>query len=88
MGLNMIGLHSLVLRGGVPNQTVGTLEIISPADMNNPIVSWERDKLRRTGKTGNLVFVEIGRRCKGGPGLVWLYTGVEQAQSLRETLHK
>lgn len=84
--LNIIGLHILVLRGGVPNQTVGTLEIISPVD-NNPVVTWERDKLRRTGKTGNLVFVEIGRRCKGGPGLVWLYTGVEQAQSLRETLH-
>ena len=83
----MIGLHSLVLRGGVPNQTVGTLEIVSPADMN-PIVSWGRDKLRRTGKTGNLVFVEIGRHCEGGPGLVWLYTGVEQAQSLRETLHE
>ena len=86
--LNIIGLHILVLKGGVPNQTVGTLEIVSPADTNNAAVAWERDKLRRTGKTGNLVFVEIGRRCKGGPGLVWLYTGAEQAQSLRETLHK
>ena len=75
--LNIIGLHILVLSGTVPSQTVGTLEIVSPADTNNAVVSWLRDKLRRTGKTGNLVFVEIGGRCKRGPGLVWLYTGAE-----------
>jgi len=81
-------MNVLTLRSGVPNRTVGKLSIINPADPSNPLVSWERDKMRRTGKTGNLVFIEIGRRCQGGPGLVWMYAGSEEAQALRETLHK
>jgi hypothetical protein len=84
----MIGRLILLLKGGVPNQSVGKLEIISPTDAGNPIVSWDRDKMRRTGKTGNLVFIEIGRRCRGGPGLVWMYAGFEEAHPLRETLHR
>lgn len=84
----IIGMNVLTLRSGVPNRTVGKLSIINPADPSNPLVSWERDKMRRTGKTGNLVFIEIGRRCQGGPGLVWMYAGSEEAQALRETLHK
>lgn len=85
---NMIGTHILLLKGGVPHQTVGRLEIISPSDTGTPIVTWDRDKMRRTGKTGNLVFIEIGRRCTGGPGLVWMYAGFEEAHPLRETLHR
>lgn len=85
---NMIGTHILLLKGGVPHQTVGRLEIISPSDTGTPIVTWDRDKMRRTGKTGNLVFIEIGRRCTGGPGLVWMYAGFEEAHALRETLHR
>lgn len=83
---HFIGTHVLVLRSG--RRTVGRLDIISPADPSNPIISWDRDKMRRTGKTGNLVFIEIGRRCEGGPGLVWMYAGFDEAQALRETLHK
>lgn len=84
----IIGMNILALQSGVPNKTVGRLSIFSPADTSNPVLSWDRDKMRRTGKTGNLVFIEIGRRCQGGPGLVWMYAGVEEAQALRETLHK
>ena len=84
----IIGMNVLALQSGVPNKTVGRLSIFSPADPSNPVLSWDRDKMRRTGKTGNLVFIEIGRRCQGGPGLVWMYAGVEEAQALRETLHK
>ena len=67
---------------------MGQLQIVSPADAGKPIVAWDRDKMRRTGKTGNLVFIEIGRRCQGGPGLVWMYAGFEEAHPLRETLHR
>ena len=84
----MIGVHILLLRGGVPNHSVGKLLIVSPVDASKPIVAWDRDKMRRTGKTGNLVFIEIGRRCQGGPGLVWMYAGFEEAHPLRETLHR
>lgn len=85
---HMIGIHILLLRGGVPHQSVGRLEILSPTDAGKPVVVWDRDKMRRTGKTGNLVFIEIGRRCRGGPGLVWMYAGFEEAHPLRETLHR
>ena len=81
-------MNVLALQSGVPNKTVGQLSIFSPTDPSNPVLSWDRDKMRRTGKTGNLVFIEIGRRCQGGPGLVWMYAGIEEAQALRETLHK
>ena len=67
---------------------IGHLDIYNPGDTTSPLISWDRDKMRRTGKTGNLVFIEIGRRCQGGPGLVWMYTGFNDAQALRETLHK
>jgi hypothetical protein len=85
---NMLGVHILLLRGGILNQSVGQLQIVSPSDAGKPIVAWDRDKMRRTGKTGNLVFIEIGRRCQGGPGLVWMYAGFEEAHPLRETLHR
>ena len=85
----MIGIHILLLKAGVPQQSVGRLEIVSPTNPSRPvIVAWDRDKMRRTGKTGNLVFMEIGRRCRGGPGLVWMYAGFEEAHPLRETLHR
>lgn len=85
--LGIIGVNVVALTSGVPNQSVGRLDIVNPADPANPLVSWDQDKMRRTGKTSNLVFIEIGRRCKGGPGLVWMYAGPNEAQPLRETLH-
>ena len=85
----ILGLHILALRSGIPNVSMGQLDIISPTDPSHPVVTWDRDKMRRTGKTGHLVFIEIGRRCEGGPGLVWMYTGYQNdALALRETLHK
>jgi len=76
----------VALRSG-GKDIIGHLDIYNPGDPSTPLISWDRDKMRRTGKTGNLVFIEIGRRCQGGPGLVWMYTGFNDAQALRETLH-
>ena len=83
------GQHILALHSGVPNVSVGELHIISPADHNRAVLKWDRDKLRRAGKTGSLVFIEIGRRCEGGPGLVWMCVGLQDdAVALRRTLHR
>ena len=83
------GQHILALHSGVPNVSVGELHIISPADHNRAVLKWDRDKLRRAGKTGSLVFIEIGRRCEGGPGLVWMCVGLQDdAVALRTTLHR
>jgi hypothetical protein len=61
------------------------MTIISPLD-NEPLVTWEANKMRRTGSLGNLVFLEIGRRCEGGPGLLWMYSTPEDSVSFRETI--
>jgi len=85
--LGILGLHVLSLRSGVPNISMGQLDIISLSDPRNPVVTWDRDKMRRIGKTGNLVFIEIGRRCQGGPGLIWMYTGYQDdAKALKDTI--
>ena len=49
---SIIGLNVLALRSGVPGKEVGTLNIYNPVDPATPLVSWDRDKMRRTGKTG------------------------------------
>ena len=47
----MIGIHILLLRGGVPHHSVAQhLSIISPFNASKPIVVWDRDKMRCTGK--------------------------------------
>ena len=88
MKCSIIGTNVIALKSGVQGVSIGHLDIYQAADPSTPLISWDRDKMRRTGKTGNLVFIEIGRRCFGGPGLVWMYTGFNDAQALRETLHK
>ena len=67
---------------------IGRLDIYNPGDPSTPLTAWDRDKMRRMGRTGHLVFIEIGRHCQGGPGLVWMYTGFNDAQALGETLNK
>ena len=87
--INIVGPHILALRSSIFNDSIGQLDIISPTDPFHPVVTWDRDKMRQTGKTGHLVFIEIGRRCEGGPGLVWMYMGYQSnAQALRDTLYK
>jgi len=50
-------------------------------------VSWTRDKIRRSGCVESLVFVEAGRRCHGGPGMLWMYCP-GFALSFRKSLHR
>lgn len=84
--VHVLGTHILALKSRISENQPGQLDIISPADPT-PIVTWDRDKMRRTGCLGNMVFVEIGRRCRGGPGLIWMYAGPKETAALRETLH-
>ena len=83
---SIIGTSVVALRSG-GNDIIGHLDIYNPGDLSTPLISWDRDKIT-TGKIGHLIFIESGRRCQGGPGLVWMYTGFNDAQALRETLHK
>ena len=54
---------------------------------SHTIISWDRDKLRRSGSIGGLVFLEAGRRCTFGAGLLWMYAFPEVTHSLRDGLH-
>ena len=87
---SIIGSNVLTLHGRIEGSRVGKLEIYNPTDNNEPLVTWDHDKIRRTGKLGRLLFIEIGRRCKGGPGLVWIYMGTSDkiAFELRDTLRR
>lgn len=87
---SLIGSNVLALQGRIAGGRPGKLEIYSLTDHTEPIVSWDHDKIRRTGKLGRLLFIEIGRRCRGGPGLVWLYTGTcdKRVHEMRNILRK
>ncbi len=85
--INALGIHVVALKSRSPQNQTGQLDIINLADRHTPVVTWDRDKMRRTGCLGNMVFIEIGRRCQGGAGLVWMYAGPKETAALRETLH-
>ena len=87
---SIVGSKILSLQGRAGGSRLGKLEIFNTTDTTEPTISWDHDKIRRTGKLGRLIFVEIGRRCKGGPGLVWMCTGADErkAYELRDTLRK
>ncbi len=87
---SLIGSNILALQGRVAGSRPGKLDIYSPTDDVEPIITWDHDKIRRTGKLGHLLFIEIGRRCKGGPGLVWMYIGNcdRKVYELRDTLRR
>lgn len=82
-----LGVHYVTLRSSLVKGSPALLSIISPLD-SEPIVTWEANKMRRTGSLGNMVFVEIGRRCEGGPGLIWMYACPEDMTNFRETLKR
>ena len=85
---HILGLNFLVLLSEMSEGQKGRIDIVSPVEMQPRLVSWNREFIRRVGHLGNLSFIEIGRRCTGGPGLVWLYAGPEKAEALRLTLHR
>ena len=53
-----------------------------------PLITWDRDKLRRSGSIGDMVFMEAGRRCTFGPGMLWMLDKTRVSISLREGLHR
>lgn len=77
--LGIIGVHVLTLHHS-------QLNIFNPSCLWTPVVTWDRNEIQRYGKIGSLVFLEIERWCKGGPGLLWIYTAYE-FDELNEALH-
>lgn len=85
---SIIGLRVLALRGKDSGSNMGGLEVYSQADCNNPVLSCKHDSIRCTGKMGRYIYVELGSRCKGGPGLLWMYFGSkEKANQMKDVLY-
>ena len=66
------------------------LEIYSEHEQLFPMFSCKHSEIRRIGKMGIFLYVEVGRRCRAGPGLLWLFFGSnnEKAIHMREILCK
>ena len=74
---------------GFHNVTINrdsTISIINSSSQV-PLVIWDRDKIRRSGCLESLVFLEAGRRCHGGPGMLWMYCPQSSVQ-FGECLHR
>ncbi len=82
-----LGVHIITLKSSLMKGSPAQMSIISPLD-SEPIVTWDANKMRRTGSLGNMVFIEIGRRCEGGPGLIWMYACQEDSDNFRDTLKR
>lgn len=84
------GLMVMTLKGRVSNSklAMGKMELYGSMDHKNPVLSCKHDSIRCTGKMGKFVYVELGSRCKGGPGLMWMYFGSkERANAMKEIFY-
>jgi len=103
MGLSYIALIWVVyvLKEGITkhNSTLAGLQVItirsSDATFNlydfhtgKHLLSWDREAIRRSGCMKSLVFLEAGRRCSGGPGLLWMQHPIPEAMTLRQCLQE
>lgn len=82
-------MRALALRGKVSGSgDQGKLEIYSLADDHSPVVSLKHSMIRCTGKMGKWLYIEVGTRCRGGPGLLWMYFGSkEKALWMKEVFY-
>lgn len=61
--------------------------LVFPWKVTCAVIDWDRTHLRRSGSVGNLVFLEAGRRCMFGAGLLWMHNRSTINPSLREGMH-
>ncbi len=86
-GTRALSLHGRGQGAGLDAEQ-GRLEIYSLADNHNPILSLKHDRIRCTGKMGKWLYVEVGTRCRGGPGLIWMFFGSkEKAVRMKEVFY-
>jgi len=64
------------------------LDVYSMEQTSTPVFSCMHSEIRRIGKMGIFLYVEVGRRCRAGPGLLWLFFGNnnETAMQMRDIL--
>ena len=86
----LTGIRVLTLTGkGRPGFTdQAKMEIYDPEDDCNPLLSLKHNTIRCIGKMGKWLYVEVGTRGRGGPGLLWMHFGnKEKAASMKDILY-
>ena len=80
--LNLDGLHFVTIQPS--NSTIN----IYGFHNGKHLLAWEHCNISRTGRVGPLVFLEVDRRCQGGPGVLWMWCPNHLAAKFRESLDK
>ena len=80
------GINLLALSGQISQDHVGQLKIFSAKGECPLVILWDRSTIVEGGRLGDLAFVQIGEQGAGGPGLLWLCAGADEAASLYRTL--
>jgi hypothetical protein len=56
----------------------GRMQIYSFVDEHTPAFFLKHSVIRCTGKMGKWLYIEVGTRSRGGPGLLWMYFGSKE----------
>ena len=80
--LHLDGLHFVTIQP--TNRTFNIYNFYN----EEHLLAWNHCDIRRVGRVGTLVFLEVGRRCQGGPGVLWMYCADHLAAEFRESLDK
>lgn len=86
----LAGMQVLTLKGIEKGHTQqqGEMKIYSLSDDRHPLLSLKHSTIRCTGKMGRWLYIEMGSRCKGGPGLLWMHFGSkEKAVLMKEVFY-
>ena len=78
----LTGLHIITIRSSDATFNIHDLYT------GKQLLSWNKVAIRRSGCIETLVFLEAGRKCSGGPELLWMYHPASQVPKLRQCLHE
>ena len=79
--LNFTGLHVVTIQTTNSTFNIYTYE-------GKHLLAWEHRCIRRTGRVGPVVFLEGGRKCRGGPGVLWMYHPEHLAAKFKNELER
>ena len=85
---SMTGMMVLAMKGRSlrARRSMGKMELYDLLDPAAPMLSCSHDSVRCTGKMGKFVYVELGSRCKAGPGLLWMYFGSKERANMMKDI--
>lgn len=80
--LNFTGLHVVTI--SATNLTFNIYDFYN----GKHLLAWEHCSIRKSGCVGPLVFLEVGKSCHGGPGVLWMFHPDHLAAKFSKSLQK